>query len=284
MNRTGVGSRDSGLGTVQSRYIIYTSVPVHPLQGLSSRPWRTEEVRHALESRRTCNGSTLPICSDVSEWCGFPMSELCAKHGITRPTGYKWLERYRECGPGRAVRSLACVYHCPHRMPEDVAALDAGGSASRHPRWGARKFWRALQAGVCAPPRSFREPQCLRAYSSAKVSGEPAPSLQTPLSARVRRPALAQPKPNQLWTMDFKGQFRTGDHHYCYPLTIMDGATRYLLACQGQLNTCGAWVIPFIDRLFKEHGLPEAGAQRQRLALCEPRTASVGCRVCHCIG
>jgi hypothetical protein len=64
--------------------------------------------------------------------------------------------------------------------------------------------------------------------------------------------------PNDLWTADFKGHFRTRDGVYCYPLTVADQHTRYLLACHGLLSTKGLGVRPVFDRLFREYGLPEA--------------------------
>jgi putative transposase len=65
-------------------------------------------------------------------------------------------------------------------------------------------------------------------------------------------------EPNDLWTADFKGHFRTRDGVYCYPLTVADQHTRYLLACQGLLSTKGVGVRPIFDRLFREYGLPAA--------------------------
>jgi putative transposase len=64
--------------------------------------------------------------------------------------------------------------------------------------------------------------------------------------------------PNDLWTADFKGHFRTRDGVYCYPLTVADQHTRYLLACHGLLSTQGVGVRPVFDRLFREYGLPDA--------------------------
>jgi putative transposase len=65
-------------------------------------------------------------------------------------------------------------------------------------------------------------------------------------------------QPNDLWTADFKGHFRTRDATYCYPLTVADQHTRYLLACHGLLSTKGHGIRPIFDRLFREYGLPHA--------------------------
>jgi hypothetical protein len=63
-------------------------------------------------------------------------------------------------------------------------------------------------------------------------------------------------EPNSIWTADFKGQFRTRDGRYCYPLTIVDGYSRYLLACQGLRSTAIALAKPVFHRLFEQYGLP----------------------------
>jgi hypothetical protein len=63
--------------------------------------------------------------------------------------------------------------------------------------------------------------------------------------------------PNAVWSVDFKGEFKMGDGCYCYPLTVMDGATRYVLSCRALASVKGAGVCPWMDRLFLEHGLPE---------------------------
>src|SRR4029077_11505011 len=65
-------------------------------------------------------------------------------------------------------------------------------------------------------------------------------------------------QPNDLWTADFKGHFRTRDGLYCYPLTVADQHTRYLLACHGLHSTKGKGVRPVFDRLFREYGVPRA--------------------------
>ena len=79
--------------------------------------------------------------------------------------------------------------------------------------------------------------------------------------------------PNAVWTMDFKGEFKTGDGAYCYPLTVVDGFSRYLLGCQGQSSTSGEEAQPVLDRWLRKYGLPEAiltdnGAPFATHALC----------------
>src|SRR6266849_3405684 len=137
----------------------------------------------------------------------FTMSELCARYGVSRRVGYKWVARYEEEGRrGLHDRSRA-PHHCPHRIPEEHAELLCQ-LRREHPHWGARKLLRIL---------ATRHPG---------ETGWPAPSTAADLLARrglvLRRrhrrpqqhPGVVPPTtaaPNDLWTADFKGEFRTGN-------------------------------------------------------------------------
>jgi len=184
----------------------------------------------------------------------FSMSELCARYGVSRRVGYKWLARYDTEGrPGLHDRSRA-PHHCPHQTPSGVVALLVA-ERTAHPYWGARKLLTVL---------AERHPRIRR---------WPAPSTVADLLARrglvqhrrrrrapdhpgVVRPTTAAP--NDLWTADFKGQFRTGDGASCYPLTIADQHTRFLLTCRGLLSTQTVTARPVFERTFREYGLPIA--------------------------
>jgi len=179
--------------------------------------------------------------------------ELCARYGVSRKTGYKWLARYEGDGlDGLRDRSRA-PHQCPHRIAADVAEAICA-ARRQHPSWGPDKLLHWLKR---------RQP----------ALGWPATSTAGDLLARrglVKRrrrrrhythPGVVPPttaRPNDLWTTDFKGHFRTRDGVYCYPLTVADQHTRYLLGCQGLLSTQGQGVRPIFDRLFREYGLPRA--------------------------
>ena len=198
----------------------------------------------------------------VNERCRFvmsylekqlPMSELCADYGITRPTGYKWVNRFEQWGLAGLEDLSRAPHHCPHRMSEEVAQWMLQERCT-HPSWGARKIvarFKRRFARATAPSRSAVSQLFKRAGLSQAVSRRRKPERAGGAHAPVS-------EPNALWTIDFKGHFRTRDHRYCYPLTVMDGATRYLLACRGGLNTRTGWVMSFVDQLFKEYGLPTA--------------------------
>ena len=183
----------------------------------------------------------------------FSMTELCARYGISRKTGYKWLDRYDAQGQeGLRDRSHA-PEACPHKISADVAGAICEMRRA-HPSWGPRKLLAALR----------RRQRTLRL---------PAPSTAGDLLAReglvkkrVRRrrhvhPGVVAPlttRPNDLWTSDFKGHFRPGDGRYCYPLTVADLHSRLLLGCDALLSTQGREARPCFERLFREYGLPGA--------------------------
>ncbi|HEY5021550.1 MAG TPA: IS481 family transposase [Gemmatimonadaceae bacterium] len=183
----------------------------------------------------------------------YSMSELCERHGVSRKTGYKWLERFAEEGRrGLTDRSRAPT-HCPHKI-EDAVAQTIREARRRHPTWGPRKLLQWIEP---------RYPEL--ELPAASTVGDLL-SREGLVNKRVRRtkhlhpgvvPAIAD-APNDLWTADFKGHFRTGDGKYCYPLTIADLHSRMLLGCDALLSTRGIDAKPCMERLFREHGLPRA--------------------------
>jgi putative transposase len=183
----------------------------------------------------------------------YTMAELCARYGISRKTGYKWLARFEESGrSGLRDRSRA-PHHCPHRIPREVAAVICA-ARRQHPSWGPAKLLMWLQPRYPALD-----------WPAVSTAGDLLARRGLVKRRRRRRPyqhpgvvPVTTSQPNDLWTADFKGHFRTRDRLYCYPLTVADQHTRYLLACHGLLSTKGVGVRPIFDRLFREYGLPRA--------------------------
>lgn len=184
----------------------------------------------------------------------FTMSELCARYGVSRRTGYKWLARYEEEGRrGLRDRSRA-PHHCPHRIEAEIAERICA-LRRQHPYWGARKLLRIL---------ATRHPR-VGDWPAASTAADLLARRGLVLKRRRRRPhqhpgvvAPTTAAPNDLWTADFKGQFRTGNGVYCYPLTIADQHTRFLLTCHGLLSTETVTAKPVFERAFREYGLPRA--------------------------
>jgi putative transposase len=184
----------------------------------------------------------------------FDLTTRCARYGISRKTGYKWLARFETEGrPGLADQSHA-PHTCPHRIDDAVAALLLR-ARRLHPSWGPAKLVQYL-----AP----RYPAVERWPAVSTVADLLTRHDLVP--PRRRRRAIVHPgvvpihttAPNDLWTADYKGQFRTRDGVYCYPLTIADQHTRYLSGVQGLLSIEGAGARRVFERVFQEYGLPRA--------------------------
>ena len=179
------------------------------------------------------------------------MTELCERYGVSRPTGYKWLARGRKGGAGLADRSHA-PHQCPHRTSADVEALIV--AARREYGWGAKKLRHVLRSRY--PSRSW----------PARSTFNEILDRHALLQKNRRRRKWTHPgaapleteRPNQIWPVDFKGQFRTGDGRYCYPLTVTDHFSRSLLVCHGLHAVATAGTMPVFRTLFREVGLPEA--------------------------
>ena len=183
----------------------------------------------------------------------YTLIELCARYGVSRKTGYKWLDRFEAAGrQGLHDRSRA-PHQCPHRITPAITAMICA-ARRQHPSWGPAKLLAWLR------PR-----QPALDWPAVSTAGDLL-ARRGLVKKRRRRHHYQHPgvvpaittQPNDLWTADFKGHFRTRDGIYCYPLTIADQHTRYLLACHGLLSTKGHGVRPVFDRLFREYGLPRA--------------------------
>lgn len=182
----------------------------------------------------------------------FTMTELAAQYGITPKTGYKWLDRYEaEGAPGLCDRSRR-PHHSPQAMDEDlVEALLA--QRRRHPRWGAPKLLAMVkrqQPDVAWPARStvcdlLKKHGLVASRRRRRRAPAAVPSTRAPIT-----------EPNDVWTTDFKGEFRTGDGAYCYPLTLRDGFSRFALRCDGLRATTYDATRRRFDRAFADYGLP----------------------------
>jgi transposase InsO family protein len=183
----------------------------------------------------------------------YPVTELCARYGISRKTGYKWLARFAVGGAGALVDRSRAPHYSPQRIAPETAALLCAARRT-HPTWGPR----ILLDWLAARHPGFVRPAISTAGDLLARRGL--------VKRRRRRRRYAHPgvvppltrAPNDLWTADFKGHFRTRDGVYCYPLTVADQHTRYLLACHALPSTRAAGVQPVFERLFREHGLPRA--------------------------
>jgi putative transposase len=180
----------------------------------------------------------------------YSMTELCERYGISRTSGCKWVARAEEGGRSALADRSRAPHHCPHRIPDLVC-----GARRNHPLWGPKKLLQYLA------PRH----RGIRAWPAISTVGDLLVREGLVTKRRRRRrpahPGTVPPHttgPNDLWAADFKGQFRTGDGIYCYPLTITDQHSRFLLACHSLRNVQTIGARPAFERAFREYGLPRA--------------------------
>jgi putative transposase len=181
----------------------------------------------------------------------FTKTELCARFHISRRVGYKWIARFDEAGRVGLRDQSRAPKHCPHRITDAVAELICT-ARRRHPDWGPEKLldWlRPRHAGVEWPAIST-------AGDLLKRRGLIKPRRRRYKATHPGIVPTTTHAPNDLWTADFKGEFRTGDDEYCYPLTVADLHTRYLLGCTGLRSTRTLGARAVFEHLFREHGLP----------------------------
>jgi transposase InsO family protein len=186
---------------------------------------------------------------------GEQMAGLCREFSISRKTGYKIYDRYKECGLVGLSDRVRRPYRYGNQLPEPVEAAILSVKHDK-PHWGARKIRERLlrrwDGAVKVPARSTIH--CtLDRHGLVKRMKRRSPYLKangTPLSSGQN--------PNELWCTDYKGEFMLGNKKYCYPLTVTDHASRYLLLCEALESTKESLAFTAFERLFKERGLPWA--------------------------
>jgi putative transposase len=190
----------------------------------------------------------------IADWLRdeWTMTELAERYGISRKTAYKWVDRYDEDPTqGLAERSRAPKSHgraTAAAICQAVLAL-----RRKHPRWGPKK----LRAILCE-----REPR--RVWPAASTIGDllrragvSEPRRRSRYVVPLTQPLAAAQTPNDVWTADFKGWFRTADGTRCDPLTIADACSRFVFCCR-IVAPSAAGVRPWFERAFREYGLPGA--------------------------
>lgn len=181
----------------------------------------------------------------------FSFTELCERYDISRKTGYKWVERYVDDGPGALEDLPRKPHHFPNETdPEIVAELLE--LRRKFPAWGGKKILKIVHG-----QHPLWDLPCRATVQDIlKRNG------MVPIRRCRRRighpgkPSSSILAPNDVWSADFKGQFKTGDGVYCFPLTVTDNFSRYLLGCQGLHSTAISSAKSVFIRLFEEFGLP----------------------------
>ncbi|MGC2030948.1 MAG: IS481 family transposase [Steroidobacteraceae bacterium] len=204
-------------------------------------PWKESSV---MEER---------LCFVARLLDGEAMTDVCREFSISRKTGYKIFDRYKEHGLEALTDRTRRPVRFANQLPPQIESLIVGLKRGK-PHWGARKIRellvRRLAGDVRVPARSTIH-AVLDRHGLVKRPGRPRQrATGTPLSPGAN--------PNDLWCADFKGEFKLGNGRYCYPLTVTDHASRFLLLCEALESTREDLAVTAFERLFAERGLPQS--------------------------
>lgn len=184
---------------------------------------------------------------------GVSVAELARRFGVSRKTVHKRIARFRRLG----WQGLGDLSRAPHTSPtrtsEEVSALIVAAKL-KHLSWGPKKLLPWL-AGRCS---GVRLPGVSTAGEILRRRGLVRPRRRVRRTAPWSAPFAGVAAPNDVWCVDLKGWFRTGDGSRCDPLTVSDACSRYLLACQGLTHPRHADVQRELERVFRRYGLPRA--------------------------
>ena len=198
---------------------------------------------------------------------GERMTDLCREFGISRKTGHKILNRYQASGAkgledqSRAPRTIR------HRTPKELRQAIIAFK-QEHPTWGPKK----LKVELERQTPGVRFPACSTIGSILARAGL--------VNKRRRRRGIPtyphglrrSEAPNDVWSADFKGQFRLGNRAYCYPLTIKDHFSRYLIGCEGMEGPEGPGTRCAFDEAFRRYGLPHTIRTDNGTPFASPRS------------
>ncbi len=184
---------------------------------------------------------------------GEKLAPLCREFGITRPTGYKLIDRYKMMGQCALVEQKRTPHRYANQLPIAIEALILD-LKREYPNWGAPK----IREKIIKKYPDVKTPAKSTVHAVLDRNG-----LVEHRKGRRRFKAKGTPLnhvtgPNQLWCADYKGEFMLGNRQYCYPLTITDYASRYLIACEALSSTRENFAFEIFERAFKEYGVPDS--------------------------
>lgn len=189
----------------------------------------------------------------VVRWkAGERVKDLCREFGISEKTGHKLLGRYAERGIEGLNEQSRRPLSSPNRTPPDVVARLLK-LREDYPTWGPKKLrerFLVLNPGVRVPAVSTIG---VMLQTAGVTRQRPKRRRATPSTSLKQTHA-----PNELWCIDFKGHFRLGNKQLCYPLTLSDHFSRFVLTCEALENTRSAGVKAALADTFREWGLPDA--------------------------
>lgn len=182
------------------------------------------------------------------------VAELCRQFGVSRKTGYKWLRRFQEGG----IEALSDMSRRPHKSSRasGEAVLRVVELRAKHPRWGPRKLRSVLLRAL--PEAEVPSQRTIARIIERADLARPRRSRRPPQARPAEAPAVEVHAPNDLWTVDFKGWWRSADGSRCEPLTVRDALSRYVLCAKLLGSTRGDLVREVFEQLFERYGVPRA--------------------------
>lgn len=184
---------------------------------------------------------------------GEQMSALCRAYGISRKTGNKFKARFERLGAAGLEDRSRAPHVIPHKTPPELVELIIT-ERREHPTWGPRKIKDVLERRLGHRVPSHSAIGTALARAGLVVPRKRRRDRHTPTPTLLREASCA----NEVWCIDYKGQFRLGDRTYCYPLTLTDHCTRYVLACEGMAAISDDAAREICEEVFLEWGLPTA--------------------------
>jgi transposase InsO family protein len=181
---------------------------------------------------------------------GERMVDLCVEYGISRKTASKFKQRFESYGRSGLIDRSRAPRYIPHKTSPELEKRILAARAN-HPTWGPKKLKKVLE-------KRFKEE-----FPAASTIGEVLTRAGL-VRGRKRRPRRSSTPstlgiargPNDIWAIDYKGQFRLGDGSYCFPLTLTDQFSRFLLGCEAMAGISDTSAREVCEELFRRHGLP----------------------------
>jgi transposase InsO family protein len=182
---------------------------------------------------------------------GEKLTDLCREYGISRKTGEKFKKRFREQGPTGLEDQRRAPKLIPHKTPAELVAVLIA-ERRLHPTWGPKKL------------KDILERRLERPLPAPSTIGDILVEHGLVVPRRKRRRHTPRPtsrreavEPNEVWCIDYKGQFRLGDGTHCYPLTVTDQFSRYIVGCEGMAAISDEAARDVCEELFRTFGVPE---------------------------
>jgi transposase InsO family protein len=182
-----------------------------------------------------------------------PFTDLCAEVGISRKTGYKWIRRYEGEGPAGLIERSRARHSQAHRTPSDQ--VERLIQLRRQYHWGPRKL--KDRAETLWPDEHWPAASTIGTILCCKGLVKPRRKPR-PKATPSPHPLIEPQAPNELWTIDFKGQFRLGNRRFCFPLTLVDDYSRFILRCDGVSRVSREQILPSLRAAFRCYGMPQA--------------------------